>query len=93
MLYKNLKPKHLFPIAIIRFFMDYLAALVFMFKGDFSNANAVRRARWDFIKMKSRFRAKRKANLEVSIAKSIPSAYKGSIVFEYYILRRRTIKC
>lgn len=93
MLYKNLKPKYLVPIAIIRFFMDYLAALVFLFKGDFSNADAVRRARWDFIKMKSRFKAKRKANQEVSIAKSIPSAYRGSIVFEYYILHRRTIKC
>lgn len=92
MLYKNLKPKHLIPIAIIRFFMDYLAALVFLFKGDYANASAVRRARWDFIKMKSRFKAKRKANLEVSIAKSIPSAYKGSIVFEYFILHRRTIK-
>ncbi len=92
MLYKNLKPKHLIPIAVIRFFMDYLAALVFLFKGDYANAGAVRRARWDFIKMKSRFKAKRKANLEVSIAKSIPSAYKGSIVFEYFILHRRTIK-
>lgn len=92
MLYKNLKPKHLVPIAIMRFFLDYLAALVFLFKGDFANANAVRRARWDFIKMKSRFRAKRRANLEVSIAKSIPSAYRGSIVFEYYILHRRNVK-
>lgn len=92
MLYKNLKTKHLIPIAVIRFFMDYLAALVFLFKGDFANADAVRRARWDFIRMKSRFKPKRKANLEVSIAKSIPSAYKGSIVFEYFILHRRSIK-
>lgn len=91
MLYKNLKPRHLLPIAIVRWFMDYMAALVFLMKGDIKNAKAVVRARWDFYKMKSDFKEKRAHNLEISIAKRIPSAYKGSIVFAYYFLHKRRI--
>lgn len=91
MLYKNLKPKHLLPIAIVRWFMDYMAALVFLMKGDIKNAKAVVRARWDFYKMKSDFKEKRARNLEISIAKRIPSAYKGSIIFAYYFLHKRRI--
>lgn len=89
MLYKNLKPQHLLPIAIVRWFLDYLAAFVFLAKGDFSNAKAVVKARWDFYRMKPAFKEKRARNLEISIAKRIPSAYKGSIVFEYYLLHKR----
>lgn len=91
LLYKNIKLHHLFFIAVVRFFMDWLAALVFLIKGDTGNAKAVVRARVDFYKMKSMFRQKRSENLEVSIAKRIPGAYRGSIVFEYYILHKRKL--
>jgi len=92
MLYKNLKPQHLLPIAIVRWFMDYLAAFAFLVKGDMPNAKAVVKARWDFYKMRSRFKEKRARNIEISIAKRIPSAYLGSIVFEYYLLHKRSVK-
>lgn len=91
MLYKNLKTKHLIPIAMCRFLLDNLAALVFLLKGDYKNAKAVVKARWDFYMMKSNFRAQRRHNLEISIAKSIPGAYLTSIVFSYYILHKRRL--
>lgn len=91
MLYKNLKPRHLIPIAIARWFLDTLAAFVFLLKGQFKNAYEVIHARWSFYCMKSRFKEKRRQNLEVSIANGIPSVYKGSIIFEYYVLKRHSV--
>ncbi len=91
MLYKNLKPQHLITIAIARWFLDTFAAFVFLLKGEFKNAYEVIHARWSFYRMKSRFKEKRRQNLEVSIANGIPSVYKGSIVFEYYILKRHSV--
>ncbi|MCQ2351838.1 MAG: glycosyltransferase family 2 protein [Paludibacteraceae bacterium] len=91
LLYKNLHTRHLIPVLIARFFLDYLAALVFLLKGDFRCAGMVIKARFDYLRMKSKFKEKRRQNLEVSIANGIPCVHKGSIVFEFYLFRRHSL--
>ncbi len=51
MLYKNLPQGRLQLVLLLRFFLDYLAAAVFLLKGDFANAKAVCQARRDFWRM------------------------------------------
>lgn len=51
MLYKNLPQGRLWLVLLLRFFLDYLAAAVFLLKGDFANAKSVCQARWDFWRM------------------------------------------
>mgnify|MGYP003294748586 CR=1 FL=1 len=51
MLYKNLPTRRLIPVMVIRFFLDYAAALKFLVTGKPKNAWAVAQARWAFVRM------------------------------------------
>lgn len=51
MLYKNLPIQRLIPVMVIRFFLDYAAALKFLVTGKPKNAWAVAQARWAFLKL------------------------------------------
>lgn len=83
MIYKN-EPSACF-VLVVRFFLDYLAAFVFLLKFDFSNFKAVLKARWDYHSMKSLFVEKRKENMRQRVEASIPEIYGGSVVLDFYL--------
>lgn len=84
MLTKNLPASRLWWVMIVRFFMDYLAALQMLLTGQTPNAKAVFQARQAYQKMKIGYRlsASGKHN-------AIKLLAKRSIVLDYYLLRKK----
>lgn len=89
MLYKNLPEPELHSVMLMRFFLDYIAAFVFLLKGDFSNFKAVCRARREFRKMRPQFRGDRTENLRRAVAKDIPERVCFSILWQSKIRGRK----
>lgn len=89
MLYKNSPDKDLSRIMCARFFLDYLAALQFFLKGQFSNAKAVFLARREYYAIRKDFSENRLENLEKTITKSIPGQLKSSILVQFYVKGKR----
>lgn len=89
MLYKNLPRRELLWIMLVRGVLDYVAALAFLLKGQFSNAWAVVRARSAFRNMKEDFEVDREGNLQEATQEVIPERLKGSILALYYGRRKR----
>lgn len=92
LLYKNLPAKQLFPVLLLRFFMDYLAAFQLFVTGKPQNAKAVLKARVDFRKMLSSFKSKRKENLQKTTQIHVPEIARKSVILNYYLLGRKTYK-
>ena len=63
MLYKNLPDGELQKVMRDRFWLDLLALLMFVLKGDFPNAKAVIKARRDLGRMKTEFKASRQEEI------------------------------
>lgn len=84
-LYKNLPEEELSGILLVRKWLDYLAILVFILKGDVQNAKAVVKARKEFKSIRKDFSAKREENLEKTTVQSIPERTKSSILVQYYL--------
>ena len=84
MLTKNLPASRLWWVMIVRFFMDYLAALQMLLTGQTPNAKAVFQARQAYQKMKigSRLSASGKHN-------AIKLLAKRSIVLDYYLFKKK----
>ena len=84
MLTKNLPASRLWWVMIVRFFMDYLAALQMLLTGQTPNAKAVFQARQAYQKMKIRYRlsASGKHN-------AIKLLAKRSIVLDYYLFKKK----
>jgi GT2 family glycosyltransferase len=89
MLYKNCTNDRFVVVFIIRLFLDYLSALIFLLSGKFGDAKAVFRARWSFWKMKSLFKPQRLENIRQTKLSSIPEMYQGSMIFDYYFCGKR----
>lgn len=89
MLYKNLPAKRLWWVWIIRFFMDYAAAMQFVVAGQLENFRAVIKARMDFWKQCSLYQEDRNINCHKAIRPVPATIARRSIVFDYYFLRRR----
>jgi GT2 family glycosyltransferase len=90
MIYKNLNTSRLIPLAIIRLFLDYLAAFVFLISFKPSLAWAVVKARIDFYRYKGKVKVQRKENLIKTIRYTMPTVvYNGSILLAHYLLRRK----
>ncbi|MDD4921534.1 MAG: glycosyltransferase family 2 protein [Bacteroidales bacterium] len=89
MLYKNCHNGHFVKVFIIRLFLDYLSALVFLLSGKFGDAKAVLRARWSYWQMKPQFRTQRLENREQTKLSHIPEIYRGSMIFGYYFSGKR----
>lgn len=85
MLYKNLPDGELQKVMRGRFWLDLLALLMFMLKGDFPNAKAVIKARRDFGRMKAEFKASRQENMQQTIVKAIPQRLDCCLVWQYYV--------
>ncbi|HKM45463.1 MAG TPA: glycosyltransferase family 2 protein [Dysgonamonadaceae bacterium] len=90
MIYKNASRSRLIHILLMRIFLDVAAMLHFIVFGKFGHAQSVIRAYSDFIKMKTSFKHKRKENLMKTTHIVIKPQYKGSILFDYYLLQKKT---
>ena len=81
MLRKNLPINRLWWVMVIRFFMDYLAALQMLTTKQTANAKAVWEARREYHRMKKQYPIV-KTNLSALMARR-------SIVFDFYLLRKK----
>lgn len=84
MIYKNLPTTHLILVFIVRFFLDYLAALHLLLTHQSKNAKAVFQARIDFWRMRAQYASKRHDNLNKAIVPYPETIAQRSILFDYY---------
>lgn len=89
MLYKNISQDDYRMVFFLRFFLDYLSLMVFVFSGKFKDAKAVFRARNDYRKMKKDFLNQRNENLSKTVVKKIPEIFRGSIIMGSYLLNKK----
>jgi GT2 family glycosyltransferase len=86
MLYKNLPDEELRKVFLKRYFLDGIAAIHFLFSsGSFKSCRAVTRAHASFLRIKRRTMVKRRRTPQ----KHVSNIYQGSIVKDYYFLRKR----
>ena len=90
MLYKNLPDDKLRQVLFCRFWLDMLAALQFLLKGNYGDFKAVLKAHQAFSKQRTLFTRSRFENKQKTILTSIPEQLPKSILWEYYLGRRRT---
>ena len=83
MVYKN--EPHLLKVMLVRVFMDYLAAFVFLAKLDWPNFQAVVKARWQFWQMRPSMRDARRQNLRLAKSGTVPEVYPHSLVWQSYV--------
>lgn len=89
MLYKNLPEKELKKVMRVRTCLDYLAALVFLLKGDWDNASAVTRARKEYKQICTSFSSSREENIRKNTLQTIPERTKSSILWQFYARGRK----
>lgn len=82
MLYKNLPSKELKRVMFQRSMLDWLAAFVFFLKGNFGDARAVSRARKQYQRLRPKFEADRKENLQLTQVVDIPERFSYSILWK-----------
>lgn len=85
MLYKNLPESELRSVMRARFWLDYVAALSFLLKGQVADARAVVRAHRDFAASKAEFAPARADNLRRTVLSSIPERSTFCILVRYYL--------
>lgn len=88
LLYKNLPDSALRPVLRLRRWLDALAALQFLAKGDWANFRAVRRARHDFRALRSDFQPLREQNRREAQTHAEPSLLPFSVLWQYYVRGR-----
>jgi GT2 family glycosyltransferase len=81
LLYKNLPGKDLWPVFLVRFPLDGLAAFKFLLDGGFGDFYAVMRAHFYFYRNLMNIRKKRKAVTQHSVG----CIYQGHLVVDYYL--------
>lgn len=81
MLRKNLPINRLWWVMIVRFFMDYLAAIQMIVTKQWPNAKAVWAARQEYNKMKKAY--------PICTKRASTMLAKRSIVLDYYLLRKK----
>ena len=90
LLYKNLPQRRLRTVFFLRFWLDALASLVFLLKGEGRSFLAVWRARREFRRIRQDFAADRIANLAASRLDPIPEMYSGSLLVAYHLKKLRS---
>ena len=90
MLYKNLPDSDLHGVLFVRAMLDYVAAAMFLLKGEWGSVKAVFRARKEFRKLKTEFCASREENLRKSVSMNVPERTRYSILWKYHIGRCHT---
>lgn len=90
MLYKNLPSDDLHRVLFVRALLDYVAAAMFLVKGEWGSVKAVFRARREYRKLKAEFRASREENLRKAVSMDVPERRRFSILWRYHIGRQHT---
>lgn len=85
MLYKNLPDDELNKVMRVRAFLDYVAVLSFLLKGEAGNAHAIMRARKEYKKLCPSFSSSRQENQRKKTMNEIPERIKSSILWQYYV--------
>ncbi|MEJ6978923.1 glycosyltransferase family 2 protein [Pedobacter sp. P351] len=86
MLLKNLAPGSVFSILFIRFWLDFISLLKLIFEGKFQHAKAINKAHVAFFKDFSKNKKKRLSN---GLHFNSTGIFTGSIVWEYFIKKRK----
>ena len=89
MLYKNLPEKDLTKVLLVRRFLDWVATLVFLLKGEKQAASAVIQAQKDFKRMRLYFAESRSENMVKTIKRAIPEKVNYSILWKYHAERKK----
>ena len=89
LLFKNLPKGKLYKTLILRMILDGVAAFQFLFTGQFIAFTKVLVAHRDFYKSHGKLRMKRKELLTKIVTTDHPEIYKGSLIFDFFILRKR----
>ena len=84
MLYKNLPENELNSVMRIRCLLDWIAALKFFLTGDIPNARAVKKARKEFNRIKTKFQPQREENLRLRTVTPVPERTRYSLLWQYY---------
>ena len=84
LLLKNLPKEKLLPIFLVRFPLDHIAALFFLFRGHWKDTWAVYRAQLSFLRQFRKIKRKRE-NIN---NKTYKQTFQKSIVFEHYIKKK-----
>ncbi len=92
LLYKNLPEGRLRTVMFWRFWLDALASLQFLAKGEWRSFKAVWKGRRDFRRMKPDFLADRQRNLTFTSLDPIPEQQPGCLLWQYYIKGKKTWK-
>ena len=89
MLYKNLPDEELHHVMWRRFFLDHLAALSFLLKGQIDNAKAVWQARKAYHQMRPDFFIARNMNMLARADKPAQQRWSNSLLWAFYVKGKR----
>ena len=89
MLYKNLPQGELQYVLMWRYVLDYLAALQMILGGRADEAKDVLQARREITRTCNQFDADRQRNIHDTTVETIPEIRSSSLLWAFYILRRR----
>jgi GT2 family glycosyltransferase len=89
MLYKNLPPVQWLLVMLIRWPLDYVAAMQMLLSGKWLNFKAVFQARCAFWRLRKQYKAIRMTSLRKSKVLYPTTISKRSIIFDYYLLGKR----
>jgi GT2 family glycosyltransferase len=92
LIYKHLSAAELIYKIPARMALDWLAGLVFLFKGKGKNMRSVLRAHLHFLKQLPEHRKKRKEIHRQFPSYSRANIHPGLIVFEYYVRRKERLE-
>jgi GT2 family glycosyltransferase len=89
MLYKNLPEDELRKVLFIRGALDWVAAFVFLLKGDGKNTRAVLQARKEFKRIRPDFASSRAENMEKAVSGVIPERVNYSLLWKFHAGRKK----
>ncbi len=92
LLYKNLPAGRLWKVMFLRFWLDTLASVRFVLRGQFRSFLAVWHARFDFWCLLPQFRKDRKENLRLSKLSPVPEQSSFSLLWRYYVKGQNTFE-
>ena len=91
MLYKNLPEQQLRSVIRMRRFLDFVAAVQFLVKGDLANMKAIRKAHKEFATLIPYYASIRQnTQAKRNLSKTLPELVSLSILWQYYVRRRKT---
>ena len=91
MLYKNLPEQQLRSVIRMRRFLDFVAAVQFLVKGDLANMKAIRKAHKEFATLIPYYASIRQhIQAQRNLSQTLPELVSLSILWQYYVRRRKT---